>query len=228
MSIFKKVSESERNTKATIFVGNIDPKVNETLLYELFIQFGKIKSLNLPKDRILKTHQGFGFIEFKTEADLKYVVQIMKGIRLYGKLLRVKQAENKSGDSKTTTNKTRTVDVGAKLFIKNLNPLVDEKYLEDTFSTFGEILNTSIDREANGESKGQGFVVFNDFTSSDNAIKNINGKILMNSKVVVTYAYKDDKQKTKHGDKVERLLATNAKKHKMLDSPTQPNKKQKR
>jgi splicing factor 3B subunit 4 len=57
----------------------------------------------------------------------------MNMIKLYGKPIRVNKA---SGDSKKET------DIGANLFIGNLDPEVDEKMLFDTFSAFGRILNT--------------------------------------------------------------------------------------
>ena len=38
----------------------------------------------------------------------------------------------------------RTLEVGANLFIGNLDPEVDEKMLYDTFSTFGMILSTKV------------------------------------------------------------------------------------
>mmetsp|Transcript_8726 Transcript_8726/g.8640 ORF Transcript_8726/g.8640 Transcript_8726/m.8640 type:complete len:115 (+) Transcript_8726:88-432(+) len=110
------------------------------------------------------------------------------------------------------------MDIGAKIFINNLNPLIDEQSLADTFSKFGTLIRApSIIRDPeSGESKGYGFISFDDFSSSDMAIEKMNGAILMNSRVSVTYAFKDDPtsgqlMKVKHGDKVERLLAENAK-----------------
>lgn len=90
-SVFRKPPDSDRNVKASLYFGNLDPQVTEPLLYELFIQFAPIRSLNLPKDRVLKTHQGYGFIEFRTIKDAEYVLNILRGIRLYGKMLKLKR-----------------------------------------------------------------------------------------------------------------------------------------
>lgn len=219
MSVFKK--QDSRNVKATLYIGNLDAQVTESILYELFVQFAPVRSLNLPKDRIVKTHQGYGFVEFKTEAEAKYVIQILKGIRMFGKLLRVRTLDTKSNlasgnnSGGSNNNSSGSVDIGAKIFINNLNPLIDEKYLTDAFSKFGKLVDQPfIDRDSeSGESKGSGYIIFDDFDSSDKAIDSLNGKTLMNHKVFVTYAYKDEKRRIKHGDKVDRVLAENAKKN---------------
>lgn len=246
-SVFRRVTDNERNPACTLFVGNLDSKVTETLLYELFIQFASVRTLNLPKDRVLRTHQGFGFVEFKTEQETDYVVKVLKGVRLYGKLLRIRPVEqNKTGSGSgsgghqsigTTNGKANNrsgssaADVGAKIFINGLNKLIDEKYLQDTFSSFGKMISTPlIVRDPNtAESKGHGFITFGDFASSDKAIAQMDGKLLMNSKVNVTYAYKEGTNlKVKHGDKVERLLAENAKRNRVIETSDHPQQSKKR
>lgn len=235
-SVFRRVTDNERNPSCTLFIGNLDSQTTEPLLYELFIQFAPVRSLNLPKDRVLRTHQGFGFVEFKSFQDTEYVMKVLKGVRLYGKLLRIRPVEaNKPGNNgpqhigTVKAGANNSADVGAKLFINGLNSLIDEKYLLDTFSGFGKVIHQPIivrDPET-AESKGHGFVTFGDFGSSDRAIEQMNGKMLMNSKVNVSYAYKEGNSKVKHGDKVERLLAENAKKNRLVDSD-QPRKRRKK
>ena len=86
-------------------------------------------------------------------------------IKLYGKPIKV----NKASQDK------RTQDVGANLFIGNLDPEVDEKMLYETFSNFGMIINTKITRDADdGTSKGHGFVSFDNFASADLAHQQMN------------------------------------------------------
>lgn len=221
MSVFKKVNDSERNVNATLYIGNLDSNVTEGLLYEVFIQVAPVRYVNLPKDRILRTHQGFGFVEFKTEKDAEYVTEVLKNVRLYGRILRLRPIERSkpSGPNTSTVGTTNSqtnsgIDIGAKIFIKNLNPLIDEKYLMDTFSSFGNIIYqpTIMRDQETGESKGYGFISFDDFTSSDKAIESMNNKLLMNSKVSIAYAFKDGtKLKERHGDSAERTLAENAK-----------------
>ena len=49
---------SERNQDATIYVGGLDEKVNEALLWELFVQAGPVVNVHMPKDRVTMMHQG--------------------------------------------------------------------------------------------------------------------------------------------------------------------------
>lgn len=42
----------ERNQDATLYVGHLDEKVTEALLWELFLQAGPIQSVHMPKDRV--------------------------------------------------------------------------------------------------------------------------------------------------------------------------------
>ena len=203
----------DRNQEATVYVGNLDEKVNEPLLYELMIQAGPVVNVNIPKDRITNIHQGFGFVEFATEEDADYAVQIMNLIRLYGKPIRV----NKSSSNK------KQYDIGATLFIGNLAPEVDEKVLLDTFVSFGKLINAPrIQRDGiSGASKGFGFVSFDNFESADLAIESINGQYLCGRSVSVSYALKREGHAEKHGTVAERMLAAEAKKRNMLPSQQQ-------
>lgn len=89
-------------------------------------------NVHMPKDRVTQMHQGYGFVEFLSEDDADYAIKIMNMIKLYGKPIRVNKASAHQ----------KNLDVGANIFIGNLDPEVDEKLLYDTFSAFGVILQT--------------------------------------------------------------------------------------
>ncbi|XP_014290002.1 splicing factor 3B subunit 4-like [Halyomorpha halys] len=123
---------AERNQDATIYVGGLDDKVTETLMWELFVQAGPVVNVHMPKDRVTQQHQGYGFVEFLGEEDADYAIKIMNMIKVHGKPIRVNKASAHQ----------KNLDVGANVFIGNLDPEVDEKLLYDTFSAFGVILQT--------------------------------------------------------------------------------------
>ncbi|EPB69980.1 hypothetical protein ANCCEY_10925 [Ancylostoma ceylanicum] len=79
----------ERNQDATIYVGGLDEKVTENVLWELMVQAGPVTSVNMPKDRVTANHQGFGFVEFMGEEDADYAIKILNMIKLYGKPIKV-------------------------------------------------------------------------------------------------------------------------------------------
>ena len=96
------------------------------------LQAGRIVNVHLPKDRVTQSHQGYGFVEFISEEDAEYASRIMNGIRLYGKPIRV---------NKASADKQKSVEIGAELFVGNLDPMVTEQVLYDTFSRFGNLIN---------------------------------------------------------------------------------------
>ena len=190
---------AERNQDATIYVGGLDEKVNESLLWELFVQAGPVVNVHMPKDRVTMMHQGYGFVEFLSEEDADYSIKIMNMIKLYGKPIRVNKASAHQ----------KNLDVGANIFIGNLDPEVDEKLLYDTFSAFGVILQTpKIQRDPEtGNSKGFAFINYASFEASDAAIEAMNGQYLCNRAISVSYAFKKDSKGERHGSAAERLLA---------------------
>eukprot|EP00743_Colponemidia_sp_Colp-15_P003046 GILK01003292.1.p1 GENE.GILK01003292.1~~GILK01003292.1.p1 ORF type:complete len:313 (-),score=38.01 GILK01003292.1:178-1077(-) len=191
----------ERNQEATCYIGNLDTQANEELLWELFVQCGPVVNVHVPRDKITSQHQGYAFVEFRSEEDADYAIKIMNMIKLFGKPIRV----NKASQDK------RTNEVGANLFIGNLDPEVDEKLLYDTFSAFGAVLTTKIMRDGeSGGPKGFGFVAYDSFEASDAALNAMNGQFLCNRPIHVSYAYKKDTKGERHGSAAERMLAAQA------------------
>ncbi|KAF6022307.1 SF3B4 [Bugula neritina] len=191
---------AERNQDATIYVGGLDEQVSESSLWELFLQAGPVVNVHMPKDRVTMSHQGYGFVEFLEEDDADYAIKIMNMIKLYGKPTRVNKASSHQ----------KNLDIGANIFIGNLDPEVDEKLLYDTFSAFGVILQTpKIMRDPDsGNSKGFAFINFGSFDSSDAAIEAMNGQYLCNRAITISYAFKKEAKGERHGSAAERLLAT--------------------
>ena len=204
---------NERNQDATVFVGDLDPQVTEALLWELMLQVGPVINTHIPKDKLSGAHSGFGFVEFVNEEAAEYAIRVMvrsplcathltrsqNMVKLFGRPIRVNRAARNN----------RSADVGANLFVGNLDPDVDEKLLYDTFSAFGMIVSTpKIMRDPDtNASKGYGFVSFDNFAASDMAIEVMNGQYLCNRPVSVTYALKKDSKGERHGTAAERLLA---------------------
>lgn len=102
------------------------------MVWELMLQAGRIVNVHLPKDRVTQSHQGYGFVEFISEEDAEYAARIMNQVRLWGKPIRV---------NKASADKQKTVEVGAELFVGNLDPMVTEQTLYDTFGRFGSLIS---------------------------------------------------------------------------------------
>lgn len=181
----------QRNQDATVYVGNLEEKVNDELLWELMLQAGPVVNVHLPKDKVSAKHMTYGFVEFRSEDDAEYAIKVLNMIKLFGKPIKV----NKVSQDK------KVAEVGANIFIGNLDPDVDEKLLYDTFSAFGGIIQTPKVMRDNelGTSKGFGFISFDSFEGSDLAIECMNGQYLCNRAIVVQYAFKKETPGERHG-----------------------------
>ncbi|KAK4622030.1 Spliceosome-associated protein 49 [Fulvia fulva] len=203
----------EQDKDSTLYVGNLDERCTDALVWELMLQAGPVINVHLPKDRVTQSHQGYGFVEFGSEDDADYACKIMNQIRLWGKPIRVNKA---SADKRSGENGGLGggAGVGAELFVGNLDTLVDEKVLYETFSRFGPLVAApKVARDESNLSKGYGFVSYATFESSDQAIEHMHGQYLMNKEITVQYAYKKDGKGERHGDAAERALAAQARKH---------------
>lgn len=157
-------------------------------------------SVYIPRDKSLtKEHQGFGFIEFQSEADVEYACKVMHGIMLFNQPIRV----SRSGRDR------KLFDIGANLFIGNLDTEVDERHLNETFKQFGNLISApKISRDdTSGTSRGFAFVFYDSFEAADAAIAAMNGHFFGGKRISVNFAYKKDKPGERHGDQAERMLA---------------------
>ena len=172
------------------------------MLWEIFVQAGPVANVYVPKDRVTNEHQSYAFVEFQGEDDADYAVRVLNMIKVHGKPMRV---------NKASSTERKNEDVGANLFVGNLDPELDEKLLYDTFSAFGVVTQTpKIARDPEtGASRGFGFVSYDSFEASDAAIEAMNGQFLCNRAVSVMYAFKKDTKGERHGTPAERMLAAN-------------------
>lgn len=194
--------KESRNQQATVWIGGLEAQCTEELVWELMCQAGPVVSVNMPRDKITQTHNGYAFCEFVDADTADYAVRITNMLKLYGKQLRVNKA---AMDQKDQPDQ----GFSANLFVGNLDPDMDEKTLYDTFSQFGAVLSVKImvDPET-GKPKGFGFVSFDTFEAADAAIENMNNAFLNNRSTHCSYAYKKDGTKgERHGSESERLLA---------------------
>lgn len=205
----------EQDKDSTLYIGNLDERCTDPLIWELMLQAGPVINVHLPKDRVTQSHQGYGFVEFGSEEDADYACKIMNQIRLWGKPIRVNKASaDKRGPNGEGGGLGGGAGVGAELFVGNLDGMVDEKVLYETFSRFGPLVAApKVARDESNLSKGYGFVSYAAFEASDQAIEHMHGQYLMNKEITVQYAYKKDGKGERHGDDAERALAAQARKH---------------
>ncbi|CAO2834417.1 unnamed protein product [Amaranthus hypochondriacus] len=89
------------NTKCTVYIGNLDEKVTDRVLYDILIQAGPVIHLHIPRDRETDKPKGFAFAEYETEEIANYAVRLFSGlVTLYNRTLKF----GISGQDKASAN----------------------------------------------------------------------------------------------------------------------------
>ena len=89
------MSDASR-TKSTVFIGGLDNRVNQNLLYEAFIPFGEIVEVTLPKPDLPQSsdpHRGFGYVEFEDQEDAREAIYNMDQSEIFGRVVKVAAAK---------------------------------------------------------------------------------------------------------------------------------------
>lgn len=203
----------------TIYVGNLDSKVTREMLYELFVQFGPIIKIRYPKDKISQQHQGFAFIEYFTEDDVKYVQNVVNDtVKLFDKTLRVRPAYNDVNKKMMTqsTDETAKLDLDivpvAKVFMKNIDDSVDSSKLYQIFQKYGpQFEKPDIFLLSNGNLRCA-HIFFKRYEDADLAIKSLDNQFVVNQRVHLEYAFKPDsvQKSSRYGERIDRFLNSEA------------------
>lgn len=172
---------------ASLYVGELDPTVNEALLFELFSPIGQVASIRVCRDSITKRSLGYAYVNFHNIQDGEKAIEQLNYTPLKGQPIRIMWSQRDPSLRKTNN--------GSNVFIKNLHPAIDNKALHETFSVFGKTLSCKIATDDYGNSKGYGFVHFEDEEAANAAIENVNGMLLNDLKVFVgPHISKKDRQ----------------------------------
>ncbi|URE03830.1 hypothetical protein MUK42_22705 [Musa troglodytarum] len=88
-SILPLCENMSRDPAKTVYIGNLDEKVSERVLYEILIQVGRVVDLYIPRDKETNRHKGYAFAEYESEEIADYAVRLFSGlVRLHNKTLK--------------------------------------------------------------------------------------------------------------------------------------------
>jgi len=82
-----------------VFVGNLESRVTEEILWELFLQAGPLEAVHIPKDKETGRQKSYGFVSFSHEVSAPYAIRLMDGIPLYGRPISVNHAGQNSNSN---------------------------------------------------------------------------------------------------------------------------------
>ena len=163
-------------TSASLYVGELDTSVTEAMLFELFNSIGPVASIRVCRDAVTRRSLGYAYVNFHNIADGERALEELNYSAIKNRPCRIMWSQRDPALRKTGTGN---------VFIKNLDPAIDNKALHDTFIAFGNILSCKIATDDLGNSKGYGFVHYETNEAAENAIRHVNGMLLNDRKVFV-------------------------------------------
>lgn len=78
-----------------IYVGNLNYKVQESNLKEVFETYGTVDSVKIVQDKISGRSKGFGFVEMPDDSQAQSAIENLNGSEFLGRNLVVNQARPK-------------------------------------------------------------------------------------------------------------------------------------
>ncbi|KAG0029459.1 Protein phosphatase PP2A regulatory subunit B [Podila clonocystis] len=172
---FAPVPAAAPTASASLYVGELDPSVNEAMLFEMFNSVGPVASIRVCRDAVTRRSLGYAYVNFHNVVDGERALETLNYTLIKNRACRIMWSQRDPALRKTGTGN---------IFIKNLDASIDNKALHDTFSAFGNILSCKVATEE-GASKGYGFVHYETHEAAENAIKHVNGMLLNDKKVFV-------------------------------------------
>jgi RNA recognition motif-containing protein len=82
-----------------IYVGNINFKMSEEALRDVFEHYGEVSSVKIIKDKMSGRSKGFAFIEMENEAEANEAINSVNGTEHMGKVLVVNVARPKTANT---------------------------------------------------------------------------------------------------------------------------------
>lgn len=176
----------------TLFVGNLDPRVNDVDFFSLMSTFGSVLSSKIMKNNYTGESREFGFVVYKKREDAENAFRNLNGTEYFKRNIRVMFKKN-----------IRDLDEKANLMIKEIDKSVTIPQLTDECKKFGKVVSLIIrtDETNRNNSLGYGYVQFETEAEAEKCLAELNGKILNGKQILVErFVNNKNREKTESGN----------------------------
>ncbi|CAO3659908.1 unnamed protein product [Rhizopus stolonifer] len=178
MDVTNSVSDGG-NPANTIYVGNLDPRVTDTMLHEIFATVGPVVGVKIIS---VRKHNSFGsvnygFVEFVDPRVAEQAIQDMNGRKIFNYEIRANWAQPSAAVAPQAVKEDTTNHFH--VFVGDLAAEINDEKLLQAFAAFGTMSEAHVMWDPmSGKSRGFGFVAFRDKTDAEQAIATMNGEWL--------------------------------------------------
>ncbi|XP_042424863.1 polyadenylate-binding protein 2-like isoform X2 [Zingiber officinale] len=177
----------------SLYVGDLQAGVTDAQVFDLFSQLGPVVSVRVCRDADTRRSLGYGYVNYSNPLDAASALEVLNFTLLNNKPIRIMYSNRDPSIRRSGA---------ANIFIKNLDKTIGNKALHEIFSTFGTILSCKVAIDASGQSKGYGFVQFEQDDAAQAAINKLNG-MLVNDKPVFVGPFLRKQERENSSDKAK-------------------------
>ncbi|KAM3147304.1 hypothetical protein pb186bvf_000555 [Paramecium bursaria] len=187
-------------SNVTIFVKNLQYRVDENDVHELFSRFGKVSNIYLAPNKALAV------VRFEDTQQAQNAFRNLSYYKFKGSYLYLEWAPKSLMSEKVEQVKAEQPiqdqdDLQRIVYVKNLNFSTNEKQLEKLFSSYKIKKISIVSRE--GLSKGYGFVEFENEQDAQKAIKQLQNVVLENHSLQLSMSRPQKKAQTEKKQREE-------------------------
>ena len=219
-----------RTSYTNVYVKNLDDEhCSEEALRDLFKEYGEITSVFVPRNEDGSAKR-YAFVNFASAEKAQQAVSEMHGRKLSDeqaeeserdggagkkcqKVLYVSRAQKKSErvaqlrKDYARMRRERAEKVkGRNVYVKNIGCDIDEQRLRAHFESVGTITSCAVMKDADGYSRGFGFVCFTTKEEAAKAVAQLNGALMNSKPLYVAIAQRKEERRAQFRAQHERFM----------------------
>lgn len=167
----------------SVYVGNLDPRVTEAMLYEHFRTTGPVVSVRVCIDSSTQKSLGYGYVNFQSAQDADRAIDVLNSSKLSDRAICVARVLRDP-----TLRKSGVTNV----VVKGLPADMEAKGLKEIFGKYGTIISIKVATDDTGKPRGLAYIMFDKEAAAVQAVEEANGKsIVENGAPLVVERYRN-------------------------------------